>query len=71
MSAHTDRRHHVQSGLMRESLVDKSVIRSTETPVVRMLPDAHVVKIGGRSVLDAGSRRGLSGGRDVGQDSRD
>lgn len=54
MSAHTDRRHHVQSGLMRESLVDKSVIRSTETPVVRMLPDAHVVKIGGRSVLDAG-----------------
>ena len=54
MSAHTDRRHHVQSGLMRESLVDKSVIRSTETPVVRMLPEAHVVKIGGRSVLDAG-----------------
>src|SRR5215813_10611065 len=54
MSAHTDRRHHVQSGLMRESLMDKSVMRSTETPVVRMLPEAHVVKIGGRSILDAG-----------------
>ncbi len=40
--------------LMRESLVDKDLQRSTETPVYRMLPDAHVVKIGGRSILDAG-----------------
>jgi molybdenum storage protein len=39
---------------MRESLLDRAVERSTETPVVRMLPDAHVVKIGGRSILDAG-----------------
>ena len=39
---------------MRESLVDKSVMKSTEAPVVRMLPEAHVVKIGGRSILDAG-----------------
>jgi len=39
---------------MRESLLDKEVQRSTETPVFRMLPDAHVLKIGGRSVLDAG-----------------
>src|SRR5947207_15580291 len=54
MSAHADRRHHVQSFLMRESLLDKSVMKSTETPVVRMLPEAHVVKIGGRSILDAG-----------------
>ena len=49
-----DLRHHVQSRLMRESLVDKNLIKSTETPVVRMLPNAHVVKIGGRSILDAG-----------------
>ncbi len=49
-----DRRHHVDSLLMRESLLDKDVMRSTETPVVRMLPHAHVVKIGGRSILDAG-----------------
>jgi molybdenum storage protein len=50
----TDRRHHVASSLMRESLLDKDLQRSTETPVVRMLPDAHVVKIGGRSILDHG-----------------
>lgn len=54
MSDHIDRRHHVQSLLMRESLMDVSVMNSTETPVVRMLPEAHVVKIGGRSILDAG-----------------
>jgi molybdenum storage protein len=54
MNYDNDRRHHIQSGLMRESLVDKSVMKSTERPVVRMLPDAHVVKIGGRSILDAG-----------------
>ena len=50
----TDRRHHVESMLMRESLLDKQVMASTESPVVRMLPDVHVVKIGGRSILDAG-----------------
>jgi molybdenum storage protein len=44
----------VQSFLMRESLVDKDVMKSTEAPVVRMLPKAHVVKIGGCSILDAG-----------------
>jgi molybdenum storage protein len=50
----SDHRHHMSSFLMRESLVDKSVMKSTEAPVVRMLPEVHVVKIGGRSVLDAG-----------------
>ncbi|MFO0984133.1 MAG: uridylate kinase [Planctomycetota bacterium] len=50
----SDQRHHVQSMLMRESLLDKSVLASTETPVVRMLPDAHVVKVGGRSMIDPG-----------------
>jgi molybdenum storage protein len=49
-----DRRHHVNSLLMRESLLDKQVMASTETPVVRMLPDCHVVKVGGRSILDGG-----------------
>jgi molybdenum storage protein len=49
-----DRRHHVRSLLMRESLLDKQVMASTETPVVRMLPDCHVVKVGGRSILDGG-----------------
>lgn len=50
----TDRRHHVDSMLMRESLLDKQVMASTESPVVRMLPNVHVVKIGGRSIIDAG-----------------
>ncbi|MFT4041149.1 MAG: hypothetical protein QM692_23410 [Thermomicrobiales bacterium] len=50
----TDRRHHVRSLLMRESLLDKQVMSATETPVVRMLPDCHVIKVGGRSILDGG-----------------
>src|SRR2546425_8431605 len=40
--------------LMRESLLDKDLQRTTEPPVFRMLPDAHVVKVGGRSIIDAG-----------------
>jgi molybdenum storage protein len=52
--AAADRRHHVRSLLMRESLLDKDVMSSTETPVVRMLPDAHVIKVGGRSIIDGG-----------------
>jgi molybdenum storage protein len=39
---------------MRESLLDKEVMSSTETPVVRMLPDCHVIKVGGRSIIDGG-----------------
>src|SRR4029450_4574359 len=54
MSAYTDRRHHVQSFLIRESLVDKAVMTATEAAVGGMLREAHVVKIGGRSILDAG-----------------
>lgn len=50
----SDKRHHVHSLLMRESLLDKQVMSSTETPVVRMLPSCHVVKIGGRSIMDGG-----------------
>jgi len=44
----------MRSFLARESLVDREVMKSTETPVVRMLPDAHVLKVGGRSIIDAG-----------------
>lgn len=53
-SLQEDRRHHVRSLLMRESLLDKEVMASTETPVVRMLPQCHVVKVGGRSIIDGG-----------------
>src|SRR5918997_3007909 len=54
MTDRIDRRHHVESMLMRESLLDKEVMASTESSVVRMLPDVHVVKIGARSIIDAG-----------------
>ncbi len=49
-----DKRAHLNSMLMRESLLDKDLQATTETPVYRMLPDAQVIKIGGRSVMDAG-----------------
>lgn len=51
-----DKRRHVESMLMRESLLDKQVMSSTETPVVPMLPFCHVVKIGGRSIIDQGKK---------------
>ncbi len=56
MTNKTDKRHHLKSVLMRESLIDKKVMASTEieTPVIRMLPEAHVVKIGSSSIIDHG-----------------
>lgn len=49
-----DGRQHLESLLMRESLLDKDVEKRTETPVFRMLPDSYVVKVGGRSIFDRG-----------------
>ncbi len=49
-----DKRHHMQSLLARESLLDKNVMAGTETPVFRMLPHVHVVKVGGSSILESG-----------------
>lgn len=53
-----DERHHVESLLMRESLIDRDLIASTEghPKVVRMMPEARVLKIGGRSIVDRGRR---------------
>jgi molybdenum storage protein len=45
---------HVVSRLMRESLVDKQVVASTEAPQIRILPWANVIKVGGRSIIDRG-----------------
>ena len=45
---------HMNSLLARESLLDKDVMAATTTAVVRMLPNVHVVKIGARSILEAG-----------------
>src|SRR5260370_15058172 len=41
---------------MRETPLEMQVMSSTETPVVRMLPFAHVLKIGGRSIIDRGRK---------------
>ncbi|HUC35599.1 MAG TPA: hypothetical protein VMR97_00590 [Acidimicrobiales bacterium] len=55
-TASPDGRHHVQSLLMRESLLDRKVMAATEAPTVAMLPFCHVIKIGGRSIVDGGRR---------------
>lgn len=56
MAYEDDRRPHLQSTLMRESLLDKEVMRKTESPVVRMLGHVHVVKLGGSSLFDKGKK---------------
>jgi molybdenum storage protein len=45
---------HVTSNLMRESLMDKTLIARTEAPVSSILPDVNVIQIGGRSIMDRG-----------------
>jgi molybdenum storage protein len=45
---------HVVSRLMRESLMDKTVIAGTESPVRAILPTLNVVQIGGLSIMDRG-----------------
>jgi molybdenum storage protein len=54
MNTHRPEANHVFSRLMRESLVDKSVMASTEAPVRAILPHVSVIKIGGRSIMDRG-----------------
>ena len=54
-SSSDDRRHHVQSTLMRESLVGQHIGAKTRTSrEIRILPDMNVVAIGGMSILDRG-----------------
>lgn len=43
------------SSLMRESLMDKTLIARTEAPVCSILPDVNVIQIGGRSIMDRGA----------------
>jgi molybdenum storage protein len=45
---------HVVSRLMRESLMDKSLIAGTELPVRAILPNLNVIQIGGLSIMDRG-----------------
>jgi len=49
------RRVHLKNPLMRESLLDKSLIAGTYIPrEVAILPDANVVHLGGLSIIDRG-----------------
>jgi molybdenum storage protein len=54
MSGQRSSANHVESILMRESLMDKNVIARTDGPVVSILPDVNVIQIGGRSIMDRG-----------------
>lgn len=48
-------RTHIRSPLMRESLMDRKVLAASDTQVVLpILPDVHVVHLGGASILDRG-----------------
>lgn len=48
-------RTHVQSLLMRESLMDRKVLAASDAQqVIPILPDVHVIHIGGASILDRG-----------------
>jgi molybdenum storage protein len=48
-------RLHIQTQLMAESLMDKTLLESTDTEsVFRALPDLNVIKLGGQSIIDRG-----------------
>ena len=50
-------RLHIESSLMGESLMRKDLLASTDTEqVFQPLPHLAVIKIGGQSVIDRGSR---------------
>ena len=54
MSADPNSAQHIVSRLMRESLVDKTLIAGTEAPVRPILPKLNVIQIGGLSIMDRG-----------------
>jgi molybdenum storage protein len=44
----------VPSALMRQTLLDRELVRAVDRPVVRLLPWLNIVAIGGRSIIDRG-----------------
>lgn len=44
----------VPSALMRQTLLDRELVRPIDRPVIRLLPWLNVVAIGGRSIIDRG-----------------
>jgi len=50
-------RLHIETPLMAESLMDRALLASTEAErVFRPLPDLNVIKLGGQSIIDRGSK---------------
>ena len=50
-------RIHIETPLMAESLMDRELLASTEAGTVfRPLPHLNVIKLGGQSIMDRGSR---------------
>jgi molybdenum storage protein len=50
-------RLHIETPLMAESLMDKTVLASTETEqIFRPLPQLNVIKLGGQSIIDRGRK---------------
>jgi molybdenum storage protein len=51
----TSGRLQIDSPLMGESMMDKSLLASTDAnPIYRLMPDLIVVKVGGQSIIDRG-----------------
>jgi molybdenum storage protein len=44
----------VPSALMRQTLLDRELVKPVERPVIRILPWLNVVSIGGRAIIDRG-----------------
>lgn len=44
----------VPSALMRQTLLDRELVRPIDRPVIRLMPWLNVVAIGGRSIIDRG-----------------
>jgi molybdenum storage protein len=44
----------VPSALMRQTLLDRELVRPIDRPVIRLMPWLNVVTIGGRSIIDPG-----------------
>lgn len=50
-------RLNIETPLMAESLMDKKLLANTETEsIFRPLPDLNVIKLGGQSIIDRGSK---------------
>ncbi len=50
-------RLHIETGLMAESLMDKELLESTDLKsVFKPIPDLNVIKLGGQSIIDRGSK---------------